>query len=79
MDRQGRIYIAVGIAIGLLLAAGIQCMTVPSNFDVTVNLSDEDRVRVDALNGNLERLTDAADETLEMFRIPGDNASAEGD
>ncbi len=79
MNLQSRSLIAVGVALGLLMAMGLHCMTVPSKFDVTVNLGDEDRARIDTLNGNLKHLTDATDKTLKLFGVTSDNTPAEDD
>lgn len=74
-----RLTIGIALGTGLLLGVGLSrgCMSVPSKFDVTVNLSDEDRSRIDVLNANLEHLGKAADDTLEMFAIPTDNEPSE--
>ncbi len=76
-----RLGIGIALGTGLLLGVGLSrgCMSVPSEFNVTVNLSDEDRERIDTLNTSLKHLTKATDKTLELFGVPVDNAPAEDD
>lgn len=74
-----RLGIGLALGTGLLLGVGLArgCMSMPSDLTIEVKFSDEDRARIDALNGNLKHLTKATDKTLELFGVPIDNAPSE--